>query len=60
MGKMYVERKEKEKVHDFLMGLNETYFQICGFIFLMSPLPDAGSIHGMPLRQEKQLEVVAQ
>ncbi|RHN48529.1 putative transcription factor interactor and regulator CCHC(Zn) family [Medicago truncatula] len=51
-------REEKEKVMQFLMGLNESYSQVRGSILMMNPLPDTRKVHGLILQQERQMEVV--
>lgn len=50
-------REEKEKVMQFLTGLNESYSQVRGSILMMSPLPDTRKVHGLILQQGKQMEV---
>ncbi|CAL9001257.1 unnamed protein product, partial [Prunus brigantina] len=50
-------REEKEKVMQFLMGLNEAYYAIRGQIMLMDPLPDTRKTYSLVLQQEKQVEV---
>ena len=44
-----VERVEKEKVMQFLMGLNESYAIVRGSILMMSPLPDTRKVHALVL-----------
>ncbi|KAM2555190.1 hypothetical protein TB2_019236 [Malus domestica] len=51
------ERDEKEKVMQFLMGLNESYAAVRGQILLMQPLPDTRKAYSLVLQQEKQVEV---
>ncbi|KAF7115429.1 hypothetical protein RHSIM_RhsimUnG0055800 [Rhododendron simsii] len=50
-------RDEKEKVMQFLMGLNENYGPVRGQILLMQPLPDTRRVYSLVLQQEKQIEV---
>ncbi|KAB2603842.1 hypothetical protein D8674_040044 [Pyrus ussuriensis x Pyrus communis] len=56
--KAHADREEKEKVMQFLMGLNESYSIIRGSILMMSPLPDTRRVHGLVLQHERQLDVV--
>eukprot|EP00261_Vitis_vinifera_P031368 XP_019072611.1 PREDICTED: uncharacterized protein LOC109121793 [Vitis vinifera] len=51
------ERDEKERVMQFLMGLNDSYAAIRGQILLMHPLPDTRRVYSLVLQQEKQVEV---
>ncbi|KAL5745445.1 hypothetical protein ACOSP7_026591 [Xanthoceras sorbifolium] len=57
--KNLAERKEKEMVMQFLMGLNESYATVRGSILMMSPLPDTRKVHALVLQQERQIEVAA-
>jgi hypothetical protein len=57
MLKKIADREEKEKVMQFLMGLNEPYSQVRGSILMMNPLPDTRRAHGLILQQERQMEV---
>ncbi|KAB5540678.1 hypothetical protein DKX38_013652 [Salix brachista] len=59
MLKKIADREEKEKVMQFLMGLNEPYSQIHGSILMMNPMPDTRKAHGLILQQERQMEVAA-
>ncbi|KAI5332620.1 hypothetical protein L3X38_022749 [Prunus dulcis] len=52
-------RQEKERVMQFLMGLNETYAAVRGQILMMQPLPDTRKVHALILQQERQVEVAA-
>ncbi|XP_073302959.1 uncharacterized protein [Primulina huaijiensis] len=54
-----LEREEKEKVMQFLMGLNDSFSTIRGSILLMNPLPDTRKVHALILQHEKQNEIVA-
>ncbi|GAB2270057.1 hypothetical protein Dimus_038818 [Dionaea muscipula] len=54
--KLLTSREEKEKVMQFLMGLNDSYSTVRGAILMMSPLPDARKAHGMILQHERQME----
>lgn len=50
-------RDEKEKVMQFLMGLNDSYANARGQILMMQPLPDTRRVYSLILQQEKQAEV---
>ncbi|CAN6688542.1 unnamed protein product [Malus baccata var. baccata] len=52
------EREEKERVMQFLMGLNDSYSTVRGSVLLMSPLPDTRRVHGHILQHERQIVVV--
>ncbi|KAH7516887.1 hypothetical protein JRO89_XSUnG0155100 [Xanthoceras sorbifolium] len=56
MLKKIIVREEKEKVIQFLMGLNEPYFQVRGAILMMNPLPDTRKTYGLILQHETQIE----
>ena len=45
------ERDEKERVMQFLMGLNDSYAAIRGQILLMHPLPDTRRVYSLVLQQ---------
>ncbi|WJZ95113.1 hypothetical protein VitviT2T_013904 [Vitis vinifera] len=51
------EMDEKERVMQFLMGLNDSYAAIREQILLMQPLPDTRRVYSLVLQQEKQVEV---
>ncbi|KAI4346192.1 hypothetical protein L6164_013264 [Bauhinia variegata] len=55
--KALAEREEKERVMQFLMGLNELYSTIRGSILMMRPLPDTRKAHALLLQQERQADV---
>nr|CAD1821579.1 unnamed protein product [Ananas comosus var. bracteatus] len=57
--KALVEREEKERVMQFLMGLNESYATIRGSILMMRPFPDTRKVHALVLQQERQVDVAA-
>ncbi|XP_019223932.1 PREDICTED: uncharacterized protein LOC109205653 [Nicotiana attenuata] len=52
--------EEEQKVHQFLMGLNETYTGVRRNILLMKPLPDIDSVYAMLIEDESQAEVQIQ
>ncbi|KAJ0010119.1 hypothetical protein Pint_33527 [Pistacia integerrima] len=49
----FVER-EKEKVHQFLMGLNEKYNTVCSQILNIEPLPSLSRVYGLVAQEERQ------
>ena len=49
--------EDKERVMQFLMGLNESYSQVRGSILMMSPFLDMRKVYGLILQQERQMEV---
>ena len=51
--KFLAEREEKERVMQFLMGLNDSFSTIHGSILMMSPLPDMRKLHALILQQER-------
>ncbi|XP_070681889.1 uncharacterized protein [Malus domestica] len=53
------EREEKERVMQFLMGLNDSYSTVRGSILMMSPLPDTRRVHGLILQHERQMDVAS-
>ncbi|XP_021726194.1 uncharacterized protein LOC110693369 [Chenopodium quinoa] len=55
--KKLLERKEKKKVMDFLMGLNDGYDNQKENIIGMDPLPSVNRAHQMVLQVEKQKEI---
>ncbi|KAB5512172.1 hypothetical protein DKX38_029200 [Salix brachista] len=57
--KALADREEKEKVMQFLMGLNDSYSTICGSILMMNPILDTRRVHGLILQHERQMEVAS-
>lgn len=55
--KKLLQREEKERVMQFLMGLNEPYSTVSGSILMMNPLPDTRKVHGLILQHERQMDV---
>ena len=51
------EKDQANKVMQFLMGLNDSYFAIRGQILLLQPLPSIGKIYAMILQEEKQRDL---
>ncbi|XP_020211220.1 uncharacterized protein LOC109796027 [Cajanus cajan] len=47
-----------EYVMSFLMGLNDSFSQICGQILLFDPLPSIGNVFSLILREEAQREII--
>ncbi|XP_075521576.1 uncharacterized protein LOC142554787 [Primulina tabacum] len=54
-----LEREEKEKVMQFLMGLNDSFSTVCDSILLMNPLPETPKVHALILQHERQNEIAA-
>ncbi|KAM5572249.1 hypothetical protein ABKV19_012354 [Rosa sericea] len=52
-------REEKERVMQFLMGLNDSYSTVRGSILMMNPLPDTRKAHGLILQHERQMEAAS-
>ncbi|XP_019250863.1 PREDICTED: uncharacterized protein LOC109229763 [Nicotiana attenuata] len=50
--------KEEDKVHQFLLGLNEVYVGVRSNILMMHPLPSLDSIYNILLQDEKQRQVL--
>ncbi|XP_075092493.1 uncharacterized protein LOC142172718 [Nicotiana tabacum] len=48
----YQRLDEEQKVHQFLMGLNESYSTIRRNILMMKPLPDVDSVYSMLVNDE--------
>ncbi|XP_075077015.1 uncharacterized protein LOC142163775 [Nicotiana tabacum] len=46
--------KEKDKVHKFLMGLNDVYVGVRSNLLMMHPLPSLDSIYNILLQDERQ------
>ncbi|KAB5520231.1 hypothetical protein DKX38_024550 [Salix brachista] len=57
--KTLADREEKEKVMQFLMGLNDSYSTVRGSILMMNPIPDTRRVHGLILQHERQMEVAS-
>ncbi|CAL9005330.1 unnamed protein product [Prunus brigantina] len=57
--KKLADREEKEKVMQFLMGLNDSYSTVRGSILMMNPIPDTRRVHGLILQHERQMEVAS-
>ncbi|KAB2634214.1 hypothetical protein D8674_041553 [Pyrus ussuriensis x Pyrus communis] len=53
------EQEEKERVMQFLMGLNDSYSVVRGSILMMNPLPDTRRVHGLILQHERQMDVAS-
>nr|XP_016453538.1 PREDICTED: uncharacterized protein LOC107777888 [Nicotiana tabacum] len=50
--------KEEDKVHQFLMGLNEVYVGVRSNILMMQPLTSLDNVYNILLQDEKQRQVV--
>ncbi|CAJ2654029.1 unnamed protein product [Trifolium pratense] len=57
--KKFNERMEREKLMQFLMGLNETYTTVRNNILMMKPLPNTQQAFSMALQHERQLDVAS-
>ena len=52
-------RDEKDRVMQFLIGLNDSFSTVCGSILMMNPLPDTQKAHALVLQHDRQAEVAA-
>ncbi|XP_019234896.1 PREDICTED: uncharacterized protein LOC109215314 [Nicotiana attenuata] len=52
------QEEEENRVHQFLMGLNETYVNVRSNILLMNPLPSLDNVYNILLQDEKQRQVI--
>ncbi|GJY83784.1 putative RNA-directed DNA polymerase [Tanacetum coccineum] len=59
MGKKLVEHKEKEKLYEFLMGLNSEFSVIRTQILAMNPIPTLGKAYHLVTEDEKQRAITA-
>ncbi|XP_020424441.1 uncharacterized protein LOC109950304 [Prunus persica] len=57
--KELAEQEEKERLMQFLMGLNDSYSTIRGSILMMSPLPDTRRVHCLILQHERWMDVAS-
>ncbi|GKV29555.1 hypothetical protein SLEP1_g38471 [Rubroshorea leprosula] len=55
----YTKAQETEKVHQFLMELNENFSVTLSQILSMEPLPSLNKVYAMVTKEEKQQAVVA-
>ncbi|XP_071714371.1 uncharacterized protein [Rutidosis leptorrhynchoides] len=55
-GKLNVERDQRKRLMQFLMGLDECYSNIRGQILIMQPLPNVNKAYGMIRQEERQRE----
>ncbi|XP_070022367.1 uncharacterized protein [Nicotiana sylvestris] len=49
--------KDEDKVHQFLMGLNEVYVGVRSNLIMMQPFPSLDNVYNILLQDEKQREV---
>ncbi|XP_016466380.1 uncharacterized protein LOC107789126 [Nicotiana tabacum] len=49
--------KEEDKVHQFLMGLNEVYVGVRSNLLMMQPLPSLDNVYNILLQDEKQRKI---
>lgn len=57
--KEHVNRAQREKVMQFLMGLSDSYLAVCSQILLMHPLTSVNKSYSLILQEEKQSEVAS-
>ncbi|GKU93759.1 hypothetical protein SLEP1_g7327 [Rubroshorea leprosula] len=57
--KEYMKAQETEKVHQFLMGLNENFSTVRSQILSTEPLPSLNKLYAMTTKEEKQQAVAA-
>ncbi|GKU96826.1 hypothetical protein SLEP1_g10018 [Rubroshorea leprosula] len=57
--KEFTRARETEKVHQFLMGLNENFSTMRSQILNMEPLPSLNKVYSMATKEEKQQMVSA-
>ncbi|GKV43433.1 hypothetical protein SLEP1_g50721 [Rubroshorea leprosula] len=57
--KEYGKTRETEKVHQFLMGLNENFSTLRSQILNLEPLPSLNKVYAMATKEEKQQAVAA-
>lgn len=56
-GKEFIAEREMEKVHQFLMGLNDQYGIIRSEILNMEPFPSINKTYAFVTKEEKQLAI---
>ncbi|XP_074377288.1 uncharacterized protein LOC141718806 [Apium graveolens] len=49
--------QQDQKVIQFLMGLNDTYSVMRGYVLMSSPLPSIGQVYNILLQEESQREI---
>ncbi|GKV42680.1 hypothetical protein SLEP1_g50060 [Rubroshorea leprosula] len=57
--KEYAKAQEMERIHQFLMGLNENFSTTRSQILSMDPLPSLNKVYAMVTKEEKQQTVAA-
>nr|CAD1840351.1 unnamed protein product [Ananas comosus var. bracteatus] len=57
--KEFVQEREKEKVHQFLMGLGDAYNTIRSQILSIDPMPNLSKVYAFVVREEKQQSLFA-
>nr|CAD1817794.1 unnamed protein product [Ananas comosus var. bracteatus] len=57
--KEFVQEREKEKVHQFLMGLGDAYNTIQSQILSIDPMPNLSKVYAFVVREEKQQSLFA-
>ncbi|GLU11356.1 hypothetical protein SLE2022_281110 [Rubroshorea leprosula] len=57
--KEYTKARETEKVHQFLMGLNDNFSTIRSQILNLEPLPSLNKVYAMATKEERQQAITA-
>lgn len=52
--KLYQEKEEADKIHHFLLGLNETFYTLRTQILSLDNLPSMNKVFGLVIQEEKQ------
>lgn len=52
-------KEEEDKVHQFLMGLNEIYVSVRNNLLIMNSLPSLDTIYNILLQDERQIQVTS-
>ena len=53
-GKSFIDAREKERVHQFMLGLNDHFSTIRSQILNIEPLPTLSKVYSMVTQEEKQ------
>ncbi|GKU87876.1 hypothetical protein SLEP1_g2207 [Rubroshorea leprosula] len=59
VAKEYTKARETEKVHQFLMGLNDNFSTIRSQILNLEPLPSLNKVYAMATKEERQQAITA-
>nr|CAD1820262.1 unnamed protein product [Ananas comosus var. bracteatus] len=57
--KEFMQEREKEKVHQFLMGLGDAYNTVQSQILSIDPMPNLSKVYAFVVREEKQQSLFA-